>query len=166
VNDLATVAPAFVEMAHRIVWCSAASVDRRGRPRSRILHPVWEWRDGALVGWVGTAPTPLKRAHLDAHPHLSMSYWDPSQDTCVAECRARLCLDLETRERVWRMLAEAPPPVGYDPAIIPGWTAPSDDAFAALRLDPWRLRVFPGTMLLEGRGELLVWEEGRGPGAR
>jgi hypothetical protein len=29
-----------------------------------------------------------------------------------------------------------------------------------LRLDPWRLRVFPGTVLLTGGavGEVLVWE--------
>ena len=33
-----------------------------------------------------------------------------------------------------------------------------DDAFAALCLDPWRLRVFPGTMLLEGRGDVLTWQ--------
>ncbi len=29
-----------------------------------------------------------------------------------------------------------------------------------LRLDPWRLRVFPGSLLLEKRGELLTWQEG------
>ena len=29
---LMEVAPAFVEMAHRIVWSSAATVDAKGRP--------------------------------------------------------------------------------------------------------------------------------------
>jgi hypothetical protein len=48
-HDLALVAPAFVEMAHRIVWASAATVDKHGRPRSRILHPIWQW-DGARLG--------------------------------------------------------------------------------------------------------------------
>ena len=42
-TELEDVAPAFVEMAHRIVWCSVATVDHQGRPRSRILHPLWEW---------------------------------------------------------------------------------------------------------------------------
>ena len=37
--DLASVAPAFVEMAHRIVWASVATVDLQGRPRSRVLNP-------------------------------------------------------------------------------------------------------------------------------
>ena len=41
--DLACVAPAFVELAHRIVWGTVATVDPEGRPRTRILHPIWEW---------------------------------------------------------------------------------------------------------------------------
>ena len=57
-NDLATTAAAFVEMAHRIVWCSVATVDRAGRPRSRVLHPIWTWEDERLTGWVGTVPRP------------------------------------------------------------------------------------------------------------
>ncbi len=158
-SELAQVAPAFVEMAHRIVWCSVASVDRKGRPRSRVLHPFWEWQDGELVGWVGTAATPLKRAHIEASPYLSLNYWEASQDTCVAECKASWHFDEETRTRVWERYKALPPPLGYDPAIIPGWNAPSDDAFSVLRLDPWRLRVFPGTLLLEGKGELLTWQE-------
>ena len=157
--ELSKVAPAFIEMAHQIVWCSAASVDRRGRPRSRILHPMWQWQDGELVGWIATGPTPLKRAHLDNSPYLSLNYWAPSQDTCVAECRADWCFDLETRERVWDAYKTAPPPLGYDPAIIPTWDSFRSDSFAVLRLDPWRLRVFPGSALLGQGGDVLVWEE-------
>lgn len=157
-QDLATVAPAFVEMAHRIVWCTAASVDAKGRPRSRVLHPIWEWDGEELVGWVGTSPTPTKRSHLEASPYLSMNYWGPSQDTCVAECRASWCGDLETRERIWEAFKTAPAPVGYDPAIIPTWDSPASESFIALRLDPWRLRVFPGSVLLAQEGEVLVWQ--------
>jgi hypothetical protein len=43
--------------------------------------------------------------------------------------------------------------------MIPVWDEPSSDSFAVLKLDPWRLRVFPGTLLLEGKGELRVWQE-------
>ena len=49
--------------------------------------------------------------------------------------------------------------VGYDPTIIPQWTSPTADAFAVLRLEPWRLRVFPGTALA-GQGKVLTWKEG------
>lgn len=157
-QPLERVAPAFVEMAHSIVWASVATVDRRDRPRTRILHPLWQWEDGELGGWVATGPTPLKRAHLDRSPFVSVSYWTPSQDTCVAECRAHWHFDLETRERIWSLFESTPGPVGYDPAIIPGWNEPGDDAFAALRLEPWRVRVFPGSVLMGQGGEVLTWQ--------
>lgn len=157
-DQLSRVAPAFVEMAHQIVWASAASVDRKGRPRSRVLHPIWQWDGEALAGWIATGPTPVKRAHLTANPYLSLNYWAPSQDTCVAECEAEWAFDVETRREVWARFKNAPAPVGYDPAIIPGWNSPDDDAFAALLLIPWRLRVFPGSALLGQGGETLVWQ--------
>ena len=156
-NSLAETAPAFVEMAHRIVWCSVATVDRQGRPRSRVLHPIWQWDGRDLVGWIATGPSPVKQAHLAANANVSCNYWSPDHDTCVAECRAEWAFDDETRGMVWDLFADAPAPVGYDPSIIPAWESPTSDAFAALRLEPWRLRVFPGTMLLEQTGEVLTW---------
>ena len=156
--DLSLVAPAFVAMAHRIVWCNAATVDTRGRPRSRILHPLWRWDGSQLVGWIATSPTPLKRAHLEAHPYMSLSYWSPEHDTCVAECRAALMLDDDTRTRVWHDFAAAPAPVGYVPSIVPAWTSATADAFAVVRLDPWRVRVFPGSVLLGQGGQVLTWQ--------
>ena len=157
-TQLADVAPAFVDLAHRIVWCSAASVDAQGRPRSRVLHPFWEWDGTRLTGWIATGPTPLKRAHLAAHPYLSLNYWTSSHDTCVAECEAAWAFDDATRTRVWNLFRDAPAPVGYDPAIIPGWISPTADSFAVLCLTPWRLRVFPGTVLLGQGGNVLTWQ--------
>lgn len=102
-TDLADIAPAFVAMAHRIVWCTVTTVDRRDRPRSRILHPFWIWDGTELVGWIATA-------------------------------------------------------VGYDPAIIPAWKdGPTSDAFAVMRLEPWRLRVIPGAVMTQRVGEPLTW---------
>jgi hypothetical protein len=159
-QSISEVAPAFIEMAHRIVWCSVATVDGKGRPRSRILHPIWQWDGEQLVGWIGTGPTALKRAHLEAHPYMSLSYWEPSHDTCVADCRAQWHFDDETRTRIWELFAATPPPLGYNPSIIPAWTSPTVDAFAVLRLEPWRLRVFPGSLMFEGKGTQLTWQEG------
>lgn len=158
-QTLTEIAPAFVEMAHKIVWCSAATVDTRNRPRSRILHPIWQWDGTTLGGWIATNPTKLKRAHLAHSAHISLNYWSPSQDTCVAECRATWAFDDETCTMVWDLFKSAPEPVGYDPSIIPDWTSPTEDNFAALRLEPWRLRVLPGTMLLGQGGEILTWHE-------
>lgn len=144
-------------MAHRIVWCSVATVDGAGRPRSRVLHPIWEWEGAALTGWVATGPTAAKRAHLEASPYVSCNYWAPNHDTCVAECRAEWAFDLPTRERVWNLFESAPAPLGYDPAIIAVWDGPHSPAFAALRLTPWRLRVMAGTATPAGGGEVLTW---------
>jgi hypothetical protein len=157
-TELSIAAPAFVEMAHRIVWATVASVDEQERPRGRILHPYWLWDGTELFGWIGTGPSPTKRAHLEHSPFVSVTYWSPNHDTCTAECRATWAFDVETRQHVWQLFKEAPAPVGYDPAIVPTWKdGPTSDAFAALRLDPWRLRVFPGTVLLGEGGEILNW---------
>ena len=52
VAGLDEVAPAFVEMANRMVYCTLATVDRRGRPRSRIVHSLWSGTDRRWsVGW-------------------------------------------------------------------------------------------------------------------
>ena len=158
-SDFAQTATAFVEMAHRIVWCSASTVDAHGRPRSRILHPIWQWDGVRLVGWIGTTPTATKRAHLNASPYMSLNYWSPSHDTCVAECRATWALDNETRTTVWDMFLNTPEPLGYNPRVIPAWESPTCDAFAVIRLEPWRLRVLPGTALTRQGGELLKWRE-------
>ena len=158
-DGLARVALGFIEMAHRIVWCVAATVDRQGRPRTRVLHPIWDWDGTKLTGWVATSPQSPKAGHLAGKPEVSMTYWDDQHDTCTADCRARWLTDPVERHATWNRFAHAPEPVGYDPSMIPGWTSPDAPEFGVLELEPWRLRVFPGTMLVEGAGEVLVWSE-------
>lgn len=156
-SDLATTAPAFVTMAHRIVWCTVATVDPAGQPRTRILHPIWEWDDNTLTGWIATGPNSYKRRDLDANPRVSLTYWDPSHDTCTADCTTAWELEPEQKREGWRRFADGPAPVGYDPRIIPAWTSPEADAFGILRLEPHRLRVMPGSFMMAGQGELLTW---------
>jgi len=155
-SELHEVAPVFLEMAHRIVWCSAATVDAKGRPRSRVLHPIWEWNNERLTGWIATSPTPLKRAHLNTSPYISLNYWSPTHDTCVAECRAAWILDDEGRTSVWNRFLNAPAPIGYDPRLVQAWTSPTCEEFVALKVEPWRLRVFPGSVR---GGQVLKWRE-------
>jgi hypothetical protein len=156
-GELADVAPAFIEMAHRIVWCSVATVDFANRPRIRVMHPIWTWDGDQLTGWIATRPTPTKRAHLAHSTFVACNYWGPAHDTCLAECEAQWALDAETRSAVWDLFVNGPEPVGYDPSITPGWNSPESEAFAVLRLAPWRLRVFPGSVLLGLGGEVLRW---------
>jgi hypothetical protein len=152
------IAPAFVAMAHRIVWSTVATVEPDGRPRTRILHPIWEWEGGRLQGWIATGPTAVKRAAMETTPNVSVTYWDPSHDTCTADCRVGWILDDDGRRQVWERFASGPAPVGYDPAIIPIWVdGPTSPEFAAWRLDPYRLRVMAGTVMTTGQGGPMTW---------
>jgi hypothetical protein len=158
-TPLDQIAPAFVEMAHRIVWASGATVDDQGRPWSRVLHPLWTWDGEQLTGLVATSPLSPKRAHLDAHPFISFTYWVPEHDTCTAQCHATWDHSDEGRAAGWQALATAPAPVGYDPAIIAGWDDPSSPSFGILRLRPWRLHVMAGAVMLQGQGEPMSWQD-------
>src|SRR5882762_9302820 len=140
-TPLDRIAPAFIEMAHSIVWASVATVDRDGRPRSRILHPIWDWDGSDLVGWIATSPTPIKHEDLAIHPDVSASYWTTNQDTCNADCSAQWFFDDETRIMVWDKWKDGP----------------TSAAFAALRLTPRRLRVMAGTVMTKGEGDVLSW---------
>jgi hypothetical protein len=156
-STLAETAPAFIETAHRIVWCTVATVDAGGAPRTRVLHPIWEFDGEQLTGWVATGPTSVKSRHLAHEPRVSLTYWDATHDVATADCTTVWELDPESRHRGWRRFADAPAPVGYDPAIIPGWTDPDAEAFGILRLEPTALRVMPGSLLTQGQGELRSW---------
>ena len=124
----------FVAIAHRVVWCTLATVDARGRPRSRLVHPVWELTPDGPVGRVCTRATPTKRAHLAHSPFASCSYWDPQHDVAVAECTATWDPDPAAS---WRVFSAPPPPVGFDPATM--FAGGTDDPRAAvIVLRPWR----------------------------
>jgi hypothetical protein len=155
--QLADVAPAFVDMAHRIVWCVAATTRADGRPATRVLHPIWELDGEGLTGWIATSPLSPKARDLAEVPFVSLTYWSPEQDTCTADCRATWDDTSEGRAEGWRRFAEGPAPVGYDPSIVPGWTSPEAEGFGVLRLEPMWLRVMPGSVLMTGQGEVLTW---------
>ena len=40
---------------------------------------------------------------------------------------------------------------------FPQWTEPQAPEFGVLALAPRRLRTMPGTVMLQGRGEVLTW---------
>jgi hypothetical protein len=155
--ELSEIAGPFVEMAHRIVWCVAGTVSAQGEPRTRVLHPIWEWDGTDLTGWIATSPNSPKAKHLMANPRLSLTYWSPNHDTCTADCDTSWDATPELRQAGWDRFLHGPAPVGYDPSIIPGWTAPTVEDFGVLRLRPHRLRVMEGSFMMRGEGVMLAW---------
>jgi hypothetical protein len=154
--DLATTAPAFIDIAHRIVWATVATVDDSG-PRTRILHPIWEWDGRELTGWILTSPESPKANDLASVPRASLTYWDSSHDVATADCDTEWETSPEQRQAGWDRFLHGPAPVGYDPRIIPFWTSPDVPEFGVLRLRPTALRVMPGTVMLEGKGQVHTW---------
>lgn len=132
-----------------------ATVDGKGRPRSLIRHPVWEWYGKTSIGWSGTRPTQIKRAHFEASPFVSLKSWSSSHDTCPGEFRATWASDDETRTWEWNLIANGPDPAGDGLAIMPDRNGSKSDALAVLRVDPWRLRIFLGTVLPGQDGSVL-----------
>ncbi len=84
----------------RIVWCTVASVDSKGRPRVRILHPVWEGQ----TALIGTGRHSFKEKHLPRNPFVSLSYWDPQHEQVYAECHAQWIDDVAEKQRVGDLL--------------------------------------------------------------
>ena len=158
-NPINDVAPAFVEMAHRIVWAVVATADPSGRPLTRVLHPIWEWDGTRLTGWILTSPLSPKAKDLAENPRISLTYWAPDHDTCTANADVVWETSDEERAAGWARFANGPEPVGYDPSVVPVWTSPSVPDFGVLRLVPNRLRVMPGTVMTKGVGGVLLWTQ-------
>ncbi len=135
VASFAELEPEFLARVRRIVWCSVATVDARGRPRSRILHPIWE----GSTGWVATRRHSFKGRHLARNPHVSLCYWDPQHEQIYAECRAEWDDDPETKRRIWELFRRTPPPLGWDPGLL--WSSPADPEYGLLKLTPWRVEL-------------------------
>lgn len=129
----------FLTWTAGIVWCTVTTVDGRGRPRSRVLHPIWEVIDDAPVGWVVTSKTPVKTRHIAANPHVACMYWSPAQNTVSIDAVASWVEDAETKRHVFDLF-NATPPLGYDLGGF-GDEGPANPLFEPLRLDAWRVQL-------------------------
>lgn len=149
VDSYGAIAPAFEERVRAVIWCSAASVDSRGRPRSRVLHPVWE----GMTGWVTTRRSTPKIRHLAANQHLSLAYiGDPFRPVYV-ECRAIWDGSLDHRRRVWALCRNTPEAQGgFDPAQV--WGAIEDPENGLLQLTPWRIELND----FRGPAQTIIWQ--------
>ena len=131
--------------AARIIWCTMATVDRQGRPRSRILHPIWE----GDICWAATGRGSFKSKHIAHNPYVSLSYWDPQQQQIYADCRAEWEDGLEEKARIWELYKSTPPPLGYDLAMFFG-DGPEDPRYGLLKLTPWRIELWSLPDMMSG----------------
>ena len=84
VKDFAEIEAEFNRRVARTVWCTMATVDRAGKPRTRIIHPIWE----GSTGYIATGRHSLKEKHLAANPWTSFTYWDPAHEQIYIEAKA------------------------------------------------------------------------------
>ncbi|NJO84911.1 MAG: pyridoxamine 5'-phosphate oxidase family protein [Blastochloris sp.] len=153
IQNLSEIEAAFIERVHRMVWCSVATIDTQGRPRSRILHPIWE----GATGWILTGRQTLKAKHIVCEPdHISLAYIHDVMRPVYIDCRAEWIDEVAQKQRIWTLFASTPEPLGYDPATtFPGVDHP---ATGLLKLTPWRIDLvsFPAPSYEEGTK---VWRQ-------
>jgi len=126
----------FLTTVAKIVWCNVATVDTKGRPRSRVLHPMWE----GATGWIMTGRQSLKAKHLDKNPYISLAYVAEPLTPVYVAATAEWIDDAPQKERIWELFKSAPEPYGYDPA--PFFGSVDSPTFGVLKLSPWRIELY------------------------
>jgi general stress protein 26 len=135
VSSFVEIEAEFIKRVHTVVWCNVATLDTENRPRSRILHPIWE----GTTGWIATRRHSLKARHLAHSPYISLAYIADIARPVYVECTAEWADDMADKQRIWDMFLAVPPPLGYDPAPI--FQSADHPDFGLLKLAPWRIEV-------------------------
>ena len=147
VSSFAEIEAEFVARVHSVIWCNMATTDRQGRPRSRIVHPVWE----GCTGWATSRPNSPKAAHLAHNPYVSLAYVKDLGKPVYVDCCCAWVDDSAEKARVWAFIKSVPEPVGFDPGTI--FSGVDDPEFGLLKFTPWRIQ------LATGARNSLVWRQ-------
>ncbi len=143
----------FIDRVSRIVWCTMTTIDRKDRPRARVIHPIWE----GSTGWIATGRNSFKAKHLAHNPYASLSYWDQQHQQVYAECRAEWQDDPAEKRRIWELYKSTPPPLGYDPQQF--WKEGVEDPeYGLLKLTPWRIEISAIGDMIQGQPPR-VWRQ-------
>jgi general stress protein 26 len=150
-TSFAEIEEEFMRRVQRTVWCTVATVDGKGRPRTRILHPIWE----GSTGWIGSDPNSPKARHLAGNPYVSLSYWDQNHEQVYVDARAEWVSDPREGERIWNLFKSLPQPYGYDPGLI--WQEGlKDPRWGVLKITAWRIEMFSLQSMIRGEGAT-IW---------
>ncbi len=147
-ESFAAIEDTLIARVHSAVWCTLATVDRQGQPRTRIVHTIW---DGPF-GWAVTRRGTPKLDDLAANPCVSLAYTSDLLHPAYVECWARWSDDPATKRQVWELFLAAPPPLGFDPASMFGGV--DDPGYGVLKFEPYRVSLED----VSGQGERrIVW---------
>ncbi|UCM87593.1 pyridoxamine 5'-phosphate oxidase family protein [Streptomyces marincola] len=144
VEKFSDLEDSFFDYIKDIVYATMITVDKKGRPRARVLLPIWEVVDDRPLGWLAVFKTPVKAAHLANNPHTTYSYWNQRQNCVFVDSVTTWVEDMETKRYAWDLYTKGSPPgVGYNPRAY--WSGgPTDPKFEVLRIEPWRVQVLRG----------------------
>jgi general stress protein 26 len=135
----------FMQRIQQAVYCNVATVDRLNRPRSRVMHLVW---DGP-TGWGITSPQSHKSRHLLHNPAVSLAYVSAPYKPVYVDCTAAWVDSASEKQRIWELHQNTPAPLGFDPA--PHYGSIENPLFGLLCFKPWRVEL--GDLY----GEALIW---------
>lgn len=138
----------FMARVQQAVYCNVATVDSKGRPRSRVMHLVWE----GPIGWVVTDPASHKAKHLASNPFVSVAYLSEPMKPVFVECTAEWITQRQEQLRVWELYKTIP--LGFD--LTPHYGTIEHKYFGLLRFTPWRIE------LAELWKESLIWRYAHG----
>jgi uncharacterized pyridoxamine 5'-phosphate oxidase family protein len=125
----------FMARVSQAVYCTMATVDRKNRPRTRLMHPIWEGYTGWILSWPGSH----KSKHLARNPAVSLAYAAKIEQPVYVEGVAEWITAVEEQQRVWDLHRMTPPPLGFDPAE--GYGTITHRYFGVLRITPWRIEL-------------------------
>jgi general stress protein 26 len=147
ITNFAEIEDEFHRRVRDAVYANVASVDAQNRPRSRVLHPLWEGK----TGWILTWPMSHKSKHLAKNPYVSLAYLKNPIEPVYVDCKAEWENDANEKRRIWDLFSNTPPPVGYDPSVA--FESVDNPKFGVLKLIPWRIQIYR----LEPVNESLIW---------
>lgn len=133
--EFADIESEFIENVHKVVWCNVTTVDTENRPRSRVLHPIWE----GATGWIATGRHTLKTKHLEHNPYVSLAYIADPFKPIYIEAKAEWDDDMAQKERIWNLFKNAPQPLGYDLAMF--FKSVDNPEYGLLKLTPWQITL-------------------------
>ena len=154
--DFRTFESDFLTFTGDIVYCTVTTVDTKRRPRSRIMHPIFEVVDGDPRGWAVTDRSPVKSRHIAGNPYVACSYWSPAQNTVALDCTASWVDDTDVRRYVWDLFSSPEPP-GWGDMSGYGAAGIQHPQFQILALTPWRIQILRGEQFAAGDLVPRVW---------